>query len=108
MMDKATPRPWRADLKNEIVYGADGSEVADCSYVARPSGMAAANTAIITDAVNIHTIALAAIAYTEEIMRGAENVAAWENLRETVLAWKASQIEAAELADGVVKEIEVL
>lgn len=54
-------------------------------------------------------IALAAIAYVDRNEKPftKENVTLWQNLRDIVNIWKASQIEAAELADGVVKEIEV-
>lgn len=54
-------------------------------------------------------IALAAIAYVDRNEKPftKENVTLWHNLRAAVNIWKASQIEAAELADGVVKEIKM-
>lgn len=56
-----------------------------------------------------HAIALAAIAYVDRNEKPftKENVTLWHNLRDAVNIWKASQIEAAELADGVVKEIKM-
>lgn len=68
------------------------------------------NFNVIIAALDLAPTAISAIAYVDRNAKPLtkENVKLWYNLRDTVLAWEASQIEAAELADGVVKEIEVL
>lgn len=61
----------------------------------------------VTDPLN--AIAFAAIAYVNRQSAPFEKDScdAWDRLSEAVEKWKASRIKTAELADGVVKEIEV-